>query len=150
MSLVPMVRNWDVWGDDGIGSLTEWVDRLFDRPLLTEWPWPTSVSLPAVDVVDAGDRYEVRVEVPGVAKDDLEVLVDGDTLVIRGEKRQEAAQEGTRYHWSERRVGRFLRRIGLPAGIRADGVTASLKDGILTVTVPKPEGSGKRIEIQAG
>jgi len=146
MSLLPVLRGFD----DGLSrEVTNWMERFFDEPLWTEWPLPSSAIVPEVDVMDAGDRYEVRVDVPGVSKEDLEVSLEGRTLVIRGEKRSEAHGDGARYHWTERRQGRFYRRIRLPEQIRAEGITASLKDGVLTVAVPKTESaSAKKIEIR--
>ncbi|MCL6564152.1 MAG: Hsp20/alpha crystallin family protein [Firmicutes bacterium] len=148
MSLLPVLREFD----DGLArEMTSWMERFFDEPWWTEWPRPVSALVPAVDVVDAGDRYEVRMDVPGVTKEDLEVSLEDGQLVIRGEKRAEAHGDGARYHWTERRQGRFVRRIRLPEHIRAEAVTAALKDGVLTVTVPKTEGaSARKIAIAEG
>jgi len=81
--------------------------------------------------------------------EDLEVLVTGDELTIKGQ-RHEAQQEGASYHRRERGVGSFNRSVRLPVGIDASKVQARLQDGILTITLPKAEGSRPRkVEIKS-
>jgi len=91
----------------------------------------------ACEVYDDADRVSVRLEVPGMEKDDFDLQVQDDYLVVRGEKQM--AQEHTEggYHISECAYGSFERAIPLPVGVQADGATASYKRGVLRVDLPK-------------
>jgi HSP20 family protein len=79
------------------------------------------------------------VAVPGVKPEDIEVTLTGDLLTIKGEFKSEMREEKANYLRQERRMGRFSRQIGLPAGIDADKVEASFGNGVLTLEMPKQE-----------
>ena len=101
--------------------------------------------LPPLDVYENNERYELRLDVPGVAKDDLKVHFEQDTLTIRGE-RKSATENPTR---SERWAGSFERTLSLPEGVDGARIEASVKDGVLTIVVPKGERAKPRqITIQ--
>jgi HSP20 family protein len=104
---------------------------------------------PAVDVYEERDKVTVRVELPGMKKEDIDVSVMGDTLVISGERKQEEERgEGETYR-SERFLGRFQRTISLPTEVDPNQVQATYKDGVLTMTCAKSEQArGKQIEIK--
>ena len=105
-------------------------------------PWT-----PRADLSETDDAYMVRAELPGVTKDQVEVQLTDQQLIISGEI-AEQEQEGSRKHGSSRRSGRFELRTYLPGDVKAEGVTAQLSDGVLTVTVPKSEKARPRkIEI---
>ncbi|MEN8188224.1 MAG: Hsp20/alpha crystallin family protein [Thermodesulfobacteriota bacterium] len=93
---------------------------------------------PRTNFYDHGDAYEVSAEVPGLAKEDLDVKVQGNTLEISG-SRQSDTPEGYSTHRNERGVHSFSRSFTLPADINAEKVVANLGDGILTLTLPKAE-----------
>jgi HSP20 family protein len=95
--------------------------------------------VPALDVAEDKDNYRVRVELPGLKREDIEVALDDGTLVISGERKAEAHVEGTAIHRQERYYGKFSRALTLPSAVAADKVTANYRDGVLTVTVPKAE-----------
>jgi HSP20 family protein len=129
-------------------------ERLFDRMLgggLFGPPAPVFETMwsPSVDFSENEKEYLIRLEAPGVAKEDLEVNLDGQTLTLSG-RRDFAKEEKTEeYFWREREQGRFVRTIQFPTPVDASKVDASYADGVLTVKVPKTEPAIKnRIAIK--
>ena len=112
-------------------SLQDELDRLFESPL-TGWA-------PPLDVREDKDHFSVRVELPGMKREDIEVSLQEGALVISGERKEEKVTEGTEIHRQERFYGRFSRALTLPTAVKGDKVEAHYKDGILTVTLPKAE-----------
>ena len=94
---------------------------------------------PSVDISETDDTYEVRAELPGVAKEDLHVSVKDNLLTLSGEKRQENVDDSQDYHRVERRYGSFQRSFTLPSEVAADAIKAEYSDGVLTLSIPKPE-----------
>jgi HSP20 family protein len=94
----------------------------------------------AVDMYETNDHLVVKASVPGVKPENLDITVQGETLTIKGEMKdeQEEKQQG-RYHFRERRYGAFTRTLTLPFPIQSDKVTANFEDGVLTLTLPKAE-----------
>lgn len=123
------------------------VDRLAQSALGTArdgGPW-----LPAGDVSETGDAYLVEVELPGVRRDDVDVELYGNELVITGELKERERKGLLRRR--TRRVGEFEYRVTLPGDIRADGIEASLDSGVLTVRVPKVDAAKpSKIKITGG
>jgi HSP20 family protein len=116
------------------GRLASWPeewDRLFEAPM-AGW-------LPALDVQEDKDSFSVRVELPGMKREDIEVSLQEDALVISGERKTETLHKDTEVHRQERFYGKFARVLTLPAAVAGDKVKAAYKDGILTVTLPKAE-----------
>jgi HSP20 family protein len=108
-----------------------------------------SAWTPPVDVAEHDDAYEVKVELPGVSKDDVKITMQNNILTIRGEKKQESESKNSGYHRMERTYGAFQRSFTLPSSVRADKVDAAYKDGILTITLPKAEeAKPKQIEVR--
>jgi HSP20 family protein len=103
--------------------------------------------LPSADLLDAGDEYRIRLDVPGISKDQLKVDVADGTLTVRGER--EADEKGT-YLKRERRHGAFLRSFSLPEPVGKKDITARFKDGVLTLTVKKTvvDANATHIDIQ--
>jgi HSP20 family protein len=92
---------------------------------------------PAVDVYQDKDQFTVYAELPGLKKEEIEIALNGDTLTIGGERKQEAnPEEGSR---SERFFGKFQRNLTLPVAVNAEKVNATYQDGILKVVLPKAE-----------
>ena len=117
-------------------------DRLFEgRPAAT---W-----MPRVDVFDHEDSLVVRTEIPGVAADDIEVTVEAGTLTIKGGRHFTTEESKPNYHRKEIFEGSFERTILLPEGIDATAVTATSKDGILEITIPKlPEVLPRKVSVE--
>jgi len=138
----------DLW--DAFDSLRGEMDRTLDlyrvpdiAGLLDRSSAPASA--PAMDVVETNDGYIVRADLPGVAKDDLEVTVKGSLLSIKGDKREESSQGRRKFFRKETWVGSFQRTIDLPAAIDTGTVIAELNDGVLTVRIAKREEAKTRI-----
>ena len=96
-------------------------------------------AYPPVEVVDHGDSVVVVAELPGLNKDEVELTVLGDALTIAGEKKLPTEEEGVTYMRHERPHGKFRRLIEMPYSVDKENISASYKDGILTVTLPKAE-----------
>jgi HSP20 family protein len=125
-----------------LANLQDELDRLFESPL--------RVWTPAIDVQEDKDNYSVRVELPGLKREDIQVSLDDGALVISGERHGEKVEEGVEIHRQERFYGKFQRALTLPVPVAAEKVKAQYKDGILTVTLPKTEeAKPKQIDISA-
>lgn len=96
-----------------------------------------SAGVPAVNVHEDGDRLVLEAELPGFKLADVEIEVFADELVLKGERKAEVLDEKTVVHHRERATGAFSRRLKLPFAIDADQVSATLRDGVLTVVLPK-------------
>jgi HSP20 family protein len=108
-----------------------------------------SVWTPAVDVAEHDNEYVVKVELPGVSKDDVKITMHDSTLTIRGEKKQEKETKESNYHRVERSYGSFQRSFTLPSTVKSDRIEAAYKDGILTISLPKAEeAKPKQIEVK--
>lgn len=126
--------------------------RTFGEPIRSIPALAAEVTLPAVDVLTRGDDLVVRAELPGLTDKDVEITLDGRTLIVRGERREEHETKETTYHSREISYGRFERHVPLPEGVDVDKIHASLTDGVLEVVVPHAaELTGaKRIPIEVG
>lgn len=99
----------------------------------------TSNWSPAVDIKEENDRFVLKADIPGVAPSDIEVTMEDGVLTIKGERRHEAQEDTNGYKRIERSYGTFYRRFSLPDSANAEGVTATGKDGVLEVVIPKHE-----------
>jgi len=97
---------------------------------------------PPVDLYETASEFVLTAEVPGLARDRIEIHAEDNRIVIRGERADEAPCE--QYHRVERGHGRFSRAFVLPEPIDIDAITADLQEGVLTVTMPKAVGRGSR------
>ena len=106
---------------------------------------------PALNVQEDEDKLTVHSELPGVELDDLEIFVNGgDQLTIQGERKRPAVEGGT-WHRQERGFGRFSRLVQLPGEVDAEKVIAQLRNGVLTIELPKrEEAKPRRVEVKAG
>ncbi len=129
------------------------VDQLFDSlidgsRISRDW---YNVFTPSLDIEESKDGFVIRVDVPGVSQNDVRVSLLGDALTIRGERKQAEVQADHRVHRAERGYGSFERSFRLGVPVRGDGVTATVRDGVLEVRVPKAEEAKTRdINVQAG
>lgn len=96
-----------------------------------------ATASPAIDIIDRTEEIVVRAEMPGVAKDDIDISLQDGTLTIKGEVKEEAGQKEGNYTYSERNYRYFARSLNIPFKIKQDGIKASLKDGVLSVRLPK-------------
>ena len=140
--------------DDPIVGFRREVDRLFDDffrsgvPSLGGFGFSRAVSgWPHVELSEGDLEIRVTAEIPGMSEQDVELLMEDGVLTIRGEKKSETEDKERGY--SERRYGRFERRIALPSNVDEQGASASFRDGLLSVTLPKSADAerGRRIPI---
>lgn len=153
MALVPSRRdNWLLDPFSEMESLQKEMNRLFDVSL-SRHPWgdPTLLGgqwAPAVDVYDSKDDILVKADLPGLKKDEIEVSVHDNNLIIKGEKKKEAEVKEKEYFRTERFTGSFFRSIPLPAPVDTQKVDAKYQDGVLQITLPKrEEAKPKQIKI---
>lgn len=109
---------------------------------------------PASEASAREDAYSISIELPGVAEDDIHVSVRDGVVTVSGEKRTSREEKGETWYFSEREFGAFSRSFRLPPDADEDNVRADLKDGVLSLTIPKKApsmaGSGARIPINKG
>ena len=109
-----------------------------NRPRLATGTWGALESGPRTNMYDTGEALEIRVEVPGIQKEDLSIKLQGNYLEIKGNRKAES-QEGYSTHRVERAATSFTRSFTLPSEVDAGKVEATLKDGILTLVLSKAE-----------
>jgi HSP20 family protein len=103
---------------------------------------------PAFDVKETKDAYVVRADLPGVRDSDVEISVTANVLTLSGRREQENREEGEQFFALERSYGSFMRTLTLPDGANLDDVKADMKDGVLTLVIPKrPEIQPRKISI---
>jgi HSP20 family protein len=129
-------------------SLHREVNRLFDDVFrgfgVRSLPgFERSLDWPQVELAETDADIRVTVELPGLDEKDVDIQVEEGVLTIRGEKRAEVEDRERGY--SERSYGRFERRIGLPRGIDRDKASATYRNGVLTVTLPRTEAANENV-----
>jgi HSP20 family protein len=108
-----------------------------------------SAWIPVVDIAEHDDQYVVKVELPGVNKEDVKITLESNILTIRGDKKQEKETKNENYHRIERSYGSFQRSFTLPTTVKNEKIDAVYKDGILSILLPKAEeAKPKRIEVK--
>jgi len=129
-------------------------DRFFDRGIpgknwlqgFTESPWA-----PALDVLEHENEVVVKAELPGIDQEDINLSIVDNTLTLSGEKKHETESNEEGHYRRERVFGSFQRSINLPAYVDADKVTATYKEGVLDIRLPKrEEAKTKKIKIKLG
>ena len=152
MSLIryqaPELSNWPTFGR--LSNLRDELDTLFELPFWSNFGRQTQLFsgwTPALDLYQNNDNVIAVLELPGMRKEDIEISLHDGMLTIAGERKTET-QGGEKAERSERYIGKFRRSITLPTRVDADKVSATYKDGILTVTLPKAEeAKPKQIQV---
>ena len=125
-----------------LNSLQSEMNRLFNNAFDTP---PGSAGsairrwVPAMDLVESGDHFVLRADLPGMGEDDVNIEFEDGTLTVSGERKAEHEDSNEGFHRVERSFGSFSRSLTLPQGIDADAVTAGFDRGVLEIRVPKPE-----------
>ena len=135
---------------DPFDVLQNEINRLFDRDLMDFGREPALFDegfAPAIDVSENDDNVEIRCDLPGVNKDDINISVSGNLLTIKGEKKDEKEEKESTYYRRESWSGAFQRTVSLPESVDADKTKAEMKDGVLHLTMPKRE-EEKRKQIK--
>lgn len=108
----------------------------------------TEVMEPAAEVAESENEVTVKMTVPGVEKDQLQVSVDDDVLTVRGELRKETEEKKKNFFRQEIRYGAFQRSVALPTEVEGTKATAELKNGLLKITLPKAKApKAKEIKV---
>jgi len=152
-SLIPVGRDRGSTGSvNPFISLQREVDRLFDD-FTRGFPvfgGNGANLVPSMDVTETDKEIEIAAELPGLEEKDVQINVADNLLTIRGEKKAEKEQKDKNYRLVERSYGSFERTLELPSGVNADAIKASIANGVLKVTVPKPApAQTKKIEVKA-
>jgi len=133
-------------------GMREQMDRLLNIPWNQELAgedFKEGIWQPAVDIYETEDSIVLKAEVPDVDQKDIEVLIEDNTLILKGERRQEDEVKIESYHRIERYVGSFQRSFNLPATIKQDNVSAVCERGVLTIILPKKkEPMPKQIKVE--
>lgn len=127
--------------------LQEEVDRLFDDFSFSADNGLQTLWSPSVDLIETGEQYRVRVDLPGLSRDKVQLTFEDGALTISGERDAHYDEEATLIR-AERWNGRFMRMLRFNHSIEPDTIEAHFEDGVLTVTVPKSEPSrARRIDV---
>jgi HSP20 family protein len=138
------MERWDPWND--FWGMSDWFDRQRQSrggrwPAMGRWT-------PQLDVLEGENDYRIRLSIPGVRPEDVQVTVEQNVVTVSGELRQQE-QQGVRYLHQEHGSGHFTRSIALPGMVDADQTQAQFEHGILTITLPKHEATRpRRISVQ--
>jgi HSP20 family protein len=143
----------------GLNDVTVLQNRLnsifqdFARPQADLQPASESLAMgnfvPAVDVYEDAQKLALKLEIPGIRREDLDIRVEGRTLTVKGERKFESEEKEENFHRIERRFGSFVRSFSLPSSVDTENVQASSADGVLTISLSKrPESKPKQITVQ--
>ena len=129
-------------------------EDVFGRPFLpAAWrrvPSEDLVWAPSIEVVEKEDKFLIKVELPGVKEEDINISLAGNTLTIEGEKETESEVEKKGYYYTESSYGSFSRSMTIPSTIDASKIEANCDKGVLEITLPKtPEVKPKKIKVAA-
>jgi HSP20 family protein len=159
---MPFSRNQSMarWSEDNdpFLAMRREMNRLFDDvfggfglpsafgPALRQMP-----AAPKIDISETDNEIQITAEMPGIDQNDVEVLLEDDRLIIRGEKKEEREDKDRNYHVRERVQGAFSRTLPLPFAPDPNQVKAEFRNGVMTITIPKPQEVKQkqhRIEVQ--
>ena len=143
MSFPLIFRSGRSLSPGGASPLWSSVERLVED-LQRDHAAQTAAFAPRLEVVEHEGEFLVTAELPGVEEKDFQIEVHGNVLTLRGEKRSEQTGEREGRHFTERVYGEFRRGIELPVEVSSEKASASFKNGVLTVTLPKAEASKVR------
>lgn len=132
------------------------VDRMFDE-FPPRFPasnlgirYLASLPLPALEMKESDEAYRLSVELPGVSHEDVDLSIEGDMLILKGEKKAQRDEQERDYTISERSYGAFERRISLPKDSDADGIEASSDNGVISIVIPRSkemQKGARKIEV---
>ena len=135
------IARWDPFRD--VATLQDRINRIFNESFGRSRDLDEEVGLfdwnPPVDIYETGDGVVLKVELPGVNKDDVSVEVKDNVLTLKGERLLNPEIKDENYYRKERSFGKFNRSFSLQEQLKPDLIKASFKDGVLTVEIPRPE-----------
>lgn len=151
----------DIWSSpfSFMHRMLDEMDRMFTRfgggivPSSVFELGPENIWSPVIETFERDGKLVLRADLPGLKADDVKVEVDGDELVVSGERKKEEKRTTEGGYYSERRYGSFERRMTLPEGCNPDTIEASFDNGVLEVSLETPEQAGqkkRKIEVRSG
>ena len=145
-----VVTRWEPLKD--LMALQERMNKLFEETFTSgQQDQEAGVWSPAVDILEKGDEIILKMEIPEVDQKVIDIKIEGNTLTIKGERRLEDGTKREDYHRLERPYGKFSRSFSLPNTVDQGRVTASQKDGMLRMVLPKKEETKpKQIKVEVG
>ena len=145
MSGLPWQRGWDPFRElqREVGRIIESFDPFQVARRVQVYP--------PMNLYDAGDRYLLTAQLPGMTSGDIELTITGETLTMRGERKRPGGVKDESYRRQERPMGRWSRTVTLPDRVENEKVSASFSQGILTISLPKAaEARPRHIAVMAG
>jgi HSP20 family protein len=134
-------------------EMQRYFEDVFGRTLPVGWRRAATEDLvwaPSIEVVEKADKFLVKVELPGVSEEDINISLAGNTLTVKGEKETESEVDENGYYYTESSYGSFSRSMTIPSTIDASKIEANCDKGILEITLPKtPEVKPKKIKVVA-
>jgi HSP20 family protein len=140
---------WDPFRE--VVSLQNRVNSLFHELNGNEATEPAASFVPAVDIYEDEHKVVLKLEVPGIREEDLDIRVENNTLSVRGERKFEKDEKEENFHRIERRYGSFFRSFSLPTSVDTENVAANYESGVLRLTLDKKaEAKPKQIKVTLG
>ena len=140
-----------LFGRDPFTALRQEVDDLLNH-FSADGPegWFSGVITPSVDLSETNEALQVKIDVPGLKAEDIDIEVAHNSMRVSGERKEEKEEKGKSFHRVERRSGKFSRTISLPCAVQENKIQAEYHDGVLSVLMPKAEeAKAHRIKIAA-
>ena len=138
---------------DPFSDMRRELDAMFNRSGRGLPSFEVGATMPAVNVAETGDSVEITAELPGVDEKDISVSVDGNRLIISGEKKAETKKDDQNWHVVERSYGSFQRAIALPFEPKTDACDAQFDNGVLRLKITKPQATSqesRKVQIKSG
>lgn len=132
-------------------AIREEVEDLVNQAIGDPETWNFSrLFAPSLDLSETDSTLEVRMDLPGIKPEQVDVQVSGNLLTISGERKEEREEKGRAFHRMERRCGSFARTVSLPCPVKEEKVDAQYRDGVLTITLPKTdEARSHKVKVNA-
>jgi HSP20 family protein len=143
------ITRWDPFRE--LSTIQDRMNRLFQDSYGQDQELGTSAFAPPVDVYEDEHNIVLKVEVPGIDEKDIDIRLENNTLVVRGERKFENEEKEENFHRVERRYGSFVRTFTLPNTVNAENVKADYDKGVLRITLEKKaEAKPKQIKVNVG
>ena len=148
-----MITRWDPFRD--VNNFSNTLNRLFQSNLDvnrgSDELLTSGTFVPAVDIYENEHNITLKLEVPGVNQNDIDIRMENNTLTVRGERKFETEEKEENFHRIERRYGSFSRSFTLPNSVDPENVKADYKDGVLNIELAKrAEAKPKQIKVSVG
>jgi HSP20 family protein len=138
------------WRREPLASLREEMEDLFSRFWGEgEEGWLSGSMSPSVDLAETDTGLEVRIDLPGMKPEEIDIQLSNNVLTVRGERKEEKQEKDRTFHRMERRTGSFTRSFTLPCNVDENKIAAAYTDGVLTINLPKAEqAKARKIKIK--